>query len=155
MGSRAPSSSSSSFSDSFSGGPVLSSVVCCWNSPMYSPYSGCVSQERSTSSSCQPALLCFIHLIWFGGCILVLKACSLIHQNPLILGKGYHMNVLGWSVHNLLFLTVWWPVQAVSVFIFMYWNEKLFFIKFERCSDEPNNNSLVSIWISCSFSRVI
>jgi len=69
MGSWAPSSSFSPFSDSFNGGPVLSSVVCCWHSPMYLLYSGCVSQERSTSGSCQPALLCFIHLILLGGCI--------------------------------------------------------------------------------------
>ncbi|EDL90340.1 rCG63186 [Rattus norvegicus] len=49
MGSRAPSSSFSPFSDSFNGDPVLSSVVCCWHSPMYLPYTVCVSQERSTS----------------------------------------------------------------------------------------------------------
>jgi len=57
---RAPSSSSSPFSQR---GPVLSSVVCCRHSPLYLTYSGYVSQERSTSCSCQPALLCFIHLI--------------------------------------------------------------------------------------------
>ncbi|EDM12931.1 ciliary neurotrophic factor, isoform CRA_d [Rattus norvegicus] len=51
MGSQAPSSSSSSFSDSFNGGPVLSSVVCCWHSPLYLLYSCCVSQERSTCGS--------------------------------------------------------------------------------------------------------
>jgi len=39
MGSRAPSSSSSSFSDSFNGGSNLSSVVCCWYSPLYLLYS--------------------------------------------------------------------------------------------------------------------
>jgi len=45
MRSRAPSSSSSPFSDSFNRGPVCSSVVQWWHSPMYLLYSGCVSQE--------------------------------------------------------------------------------------------------------------
>jgi len=63
MGSHTPSSSFSPFSESFNRGPILSSVVCFWHSPMYLMHSGCVSQERFTSGFCQPALLCFIHLI--------------------------------------------------------------------------------------------
>jgi len=44
MGSQVPSSSFSPFSDSFNQGPVLSSLVCSWHSPMYLPYSGCVNE---------------------------------------------------------------------------------------------------------------
>jgi len=63
MGSRAPSTSSSPFPDSFNGGPILSSVDCWGHSPMDLLYSGCVSQERSISCTGRPAILCFIHLI--------------------------------------------------------------------------------------------
>ncbi|EDL77829.1 rCG27473 [Rattus norvegicus] len=44
MGSQVPSSSFSPFSDFFNWGPVLSSLVCCWHSPMYLTYSGCVNE---------------------------------------------------------------------------------------------------------------
>jgi len=58
-----PFNSFNPFSHSPNGGPVLSSVVCCWHSPLYWTCSGCVSQERSISGSCQHALLSFISLI--------------------------------------------------------------------------------------------
>jgi len=64
MGSGAPSSSSSSFSDSFNGGPILSSVVCCWHSALHLLYSGCVGceghrqsgtpQQRQVLRTCSP-----------------------------------------------------------------------------------------------------
>jgi hypothetical protein len=54
----------STFSNSSSGDPVLSSMVGCKHLPLYLSGSGTVSQEKTISGSCRQALLCICHSVW-------------------------------------------------------------------------------------------
>jgi len=112
MRSQAHSRSFSTFSNSFNGSHVLSSGVCWWHSPIYLLYSGCVSQEIPTSGSHQQALLCFINLTYFGGCISVGhmwgRRCSFCLWNfaSLFPAKGIpdHLLEKEWNIRILVIL---------------------------------------------------
>jgi len=118
MGSQAPLSSSSSFSDSFNGSPVLSSVVCCWHSPLYLLYSGCVSQERSKSGSLCWALP-FIILCSAGFveryCVNMFSSWNILISPSMLIESFAGYSNLGW---HLCFLRVCMTsVQDLLAFI--------------------------------------